>query len=113
MKFYVINPRDILFEQGQPAKNFMVLLSGKLEVLVNGQRVNILEPGVGFGELALLHDTPRSASIVGLEKCGLWGVDRKTFRSAVESVNALNFLENKAFIDNVVLTRKGRDGRSA
>jgi len=43
----------MLFEQGQPAKNFFVLLSGKLEVLVNGNRVNVIEPGTGFGELAL------------------------------------------------------------
>jgi cGMP-dependent protein kinase len=83
----------------------MVLSTGKLEVLVNGQRVNILEPGAGFGELALLHDTPRTASVVALEKCGLWGVDRNTFRSAVESVNALNYLENKTFIENVPLLK--------
>ena len=80
-----------------------MLHSGSLEVLVNGNRVNLLEPGMGFGELALLHDTNRSASIVTLEACGLWGVNRRTFRSAVESVNALNFLENKSFIDNVPL----------
>lgn len=93
----------MLFEQGQPAKNFFVLVSGKLEVQVNGNQVNLLEPGSGFGELALLHDTNRSASIIALEKCGLWGVNRKTFREAVESVNALNFLENKEFINNVPL----------
>ena len=103
MKFYTIEAKQMLFEQGQPAKNFFVLLSGRLEVLVNGNRVNVIEPGMGFGELALLHDTNRSASIVTLEKCGLWGVNRRTFRSAVESVNALNFLENKTFIDNVPL----------
>jgi len=46
----------------------MVLISGKLEVLVNGQRVNLLGPGAGFGELALLHDTPRTATVTAIEK---------------------------------------------
>jgi CRP-like cAMP-binding protein len=52
-----------LFLQGEPAKNFYVLMSGSMEVIVNENVVNVISPGEGFGELALLHDTPRSATI--------------------------------------------------
>ena len=57
----------------------------------------------GFGELALLHDTARSATILTLERTTLWGLDCKTFRGALESVNAQNYQENKRFIESVLL----------
>ena len=103
MKLYSMNPKETVFEQGTPGSTFFVVASGKLEVLVSGKRVNVLGTGDSFGELALLHDSPRSASVFTQEKVTMWGLDRKTFRSAVESVNASNYKENKTFIDNVPL----------
>ena len=64
------------------------MVTGKLEVLVNGKRVNIVEIGSGFGELALLQDTPRTATIRAIENSTLWGLERRAFRAAVSSVNA-------------------------
>ena len=113
MKLYSVGPKEIVFEQGSSGSNFFIISSGKLEVLVNGSRVNILGIGDSFGELALLHDSPRSASVHTIEKVSMWGLDRKSFRSAVESVNAQNYRENKTFIDTVplfsVLTSIQRD----
>jgi cGMP-dependent protein kinase len=113
MRLYSMNPKETVFEQGTPGSTFFVVALGKLEVLVGEKRVNVLGVGDSFGELALLHDSPRSASVYTMEKVLMWGLDRKTFRSAVESVNALNYKENKAFIDNVplftVLTHTQRD----
>jgi CRP-like cAMP-binding protein len=60
---YVVEDGMPLFLQGEPAKNFYVLMKGQMEVIINENRVNFIKPGEGFGELALLHDTPRSATI--------------------------------------------------
>jgi cGMP-dependent protein kinase 1 len=113
MKLYTLGPKELVFEQGSPGSNFYVVASGKLEILVTGKRVNVLGPGDSFGELGLLHDSPRSATVQTLEKVSIWGLDRKTFRSAVETVNAQNYKENKNFIDTVplfsVLTPVQRD----
>ena len=103
MKHYTLAPRELVFEQNQPGVNFFVVASGQLEVLINARRVNLLNPGDSFGELALLHDTTRSASIITLDRTTMWGLDRKTFRSALESVNAQNYQENKRFIESVPL----------
>jgi cGMP-dependent protein kinase len=80
MKHFELGGGKVLFEQNEPAKYFFVLVTGKLEVLVNGNQVNFVNPGEGFGELALLHDTPRSATIRSVERCTMWGLDRKDFR---------------------------------
>ena len=113
MKLYTMGPKEVVFEQNAPGSNFFVVATGKLDINVNGKQVNILGPGDSFGELALLHDTPRSASVYTTEKVTMWVLDRKTFRNAVKSVNAQNYQENKKFIDSVplfsVLTPTQRD----
>ena len=40
----------------------------------------------GFGELALLFNAPRSASIKAETTCFLWYIDRMTFKTAVEDI---------------------------
>ena len=55
----------------------------------------------GFGELALLYNAPRSASVKSLESCFMWGIDRKTFRRGVEEIIIKEYQENRKFIDAV------------
>lgn len=45
----------------------------------NGKFVKTLELGDSFGELALIKNAPRSATIVAVGKLHLWGLDRLTF----------------------------------
>ena len=103
MKLYTMGPKEVIFEQSSPGSNFYAITSGRVEVFVNGKQVNILGPGDSFGELALLHDSPRSASVYTLENVSMWVLDRKTFRSAVKAVNTQHYIENKKFIDSVPL----------
>ena len=103
MNHYSIGSRQVIFEQNQPANSFYVLVSGKLEVIVNGVKQNVIKPGTGFGELALIDDRPRSATIKTITRSTLWGVDRKTFKDAVAQVNAMNYQENCNFIYKVPL----------
>lgn len=101
MRSYEIGPKETIFQQNQPGINFFILATGRLEVLVNGEQKNIIKPGQGFGEIALLHDSNRSATIKTLEKSTLWGLDRDTFRSFVQSVSSQNHELNKQFINSV------------
>ena len=113
MKLYSIPAGLVIFEENQPAVNFYVLASGRLEVTIKGKSVNEIVPGYGFGELALLYDTPRTATITAKEDSTLWGVDRKTFKSFVEKINTQQYAENARFLDSIqvfqVLTRKQKD----
>ena len=106
MKFYLLPPREIVFTQGDPGVNFFVVAGGSLEVLVDGLRVSVLKPGESFGEMALLHDDVRSGTVRTLDRCTLWGVDRKTFRSSVEYVNENIYKQNRKFVDSVPLLQQ-------
>ena len=59
---------DYVFRQGDPAANFFVIESGEVEVLRQGddgatEVLALLGPGDFFGEMALIEDRPRNASI--------------------------------------------------
>ncbi|OMJ74487.1 hypothetical protein SteCoe_19865 [Stentor coeruleus] len=103
MELYTINHGDTIFKQKDPGNNFYVIATGKVEVIINDKRKNILKAGDSFGELALLHGTLRSATVRALEKTTLWSVDRQTFRKVVHSINLMHYNENKAFIENIPL----------
>lgn len=103
MKLYTLQANNQVFKQGAAASSFFVVQTGKCAVFVNGQMCTQLTRGEGFGELALLHDSPRSATVVAVEASSLWGVDRLSFRKALEKISKANYEENKQFIDNVPL----------
>lgn len=81
------------------ASSFFILHEGSLTVQINGVSKRCIEPGEGFGELALLYSAPRSASIKATKKSLLWFIDRETFRNAVSSMITKNFKENRNFIE--------------
>ncbi|OMJ93134.1 hypothetical protein SteCoe_3952 [Stentor coeruleus] len=101
MRLYNLKSNEIIFEQGRPGTNFYVVSKGKLEIIINSTRVKILSTGDSFGEMALLHDTPRTATITTMTACSLWCLDRKTFRSTLEALELINYEENKKFIDSI------------
>ena len=101
MKMYVLNSGQIIFRQNQPGNNFFIVASGILEVIINDERKNTINEGQGFGELALMHDTPRTATVRTLTPTHLWGLDRDTFKKLIEDLNVMNYQENKAFIESV------------
>ncbi|CAG9330353.1 unnamed protein product [Blepharisma stoltei] len=103
MNYYELGPAEVIFEQNQSGNNFFVVESGDLEVIINGNRVKVLHPGDSFGELALLHDSARSATVKSITKTGLWGLARSTFRKALEKINATYYEENKNFVNTVPL----------
>jgi cGMP-dependent protein kinase len=105
MHYLTIDPHELIFEQRQHGSHFFILETGTVEIIVNDSRVTVLRRGSCFGELALLHNSPRSATVRSLERCTLWVLDRNTFRKAVEQISEVNYNENMHFVNSVPLFR--------
>jgi CRP-like cAMP-binding protein len=52
-----------LTREGAPAREFFVLVEGTADVLKRNRRINKLKGGDFFGEIALVHDSPRTATV--------------------------------------------------
>lgn len=101
MKYYSLEPNEIVFQQGSAGTIFFIVVNGKLEVLIDNEKVNTLRPQDSFGELALIHDKPRTATVRTLENTSLWGLDRKTFRSTLDQLNAQDYAENRKLLESI------------
>ncbi|KAL8212798.1 UNVERIFIED_CONTAM: cAMP-dependent protein kinase type II-alpha regulatory subunit [Gekko kuhli] len=58
-----------------------------------------------FGELALMYNTPRAATIVATTEGALWGLDRVTFRRIILKNNAKKRKTFELFIESVPLLK--------
>lgn len=70
-----------VIKQGDEGDFFYIVESGKLEYSVNN--VGVGEPAVAgssFGELALMYNAPRAATVTAVDDSVLWALDRLTFR---------------------------------
>ena len=63
MELLEFDEEAIVFRQEDHASFFYVILEGVLEVIINGRKIKEMTKGDSFGELALITDAPRSATI--------------------------------------------------
>jgi len=76
---------DVLTEQGDPGREFFLLIDGTVVVRRNGRKLADLGPGDWFGEIALLTFKPRSATVTATSPCRLLVIHDRSFRQVVEA----------------------------
>ena len=77
--------------EGDRTGRFFVIVDGDAEVLVNGRFVRRLGPGDFFGELALLDDEPRSATVAAINQLSTLSIAAFNFRSLLKSNAAITY----------------------
>eukprot|EP00759_Apiculatamorpha_spiralis_P052048 PhF_6_TR5590/c0_g1_i1/m.8027/K04739/PRKAR; cAMP-dependent protein kinase regulator len=75
----VIEPKTIVMNEGENGDCMYFLEEGVVSVLKGGKEVSRIEPGGYFGELALLFDSPRKATIVADSRCRVLCLSRFDF----------------------------------
>jgi CRP-like cAMP-binding protein len=79
-----VPPGRVLIRQGEPGREFIVVVEGEAEVLRDGEVIATRGPGNFFGETALLLDQPRNASVVAKTAMTIEVIDRQDFRRLLE-----------------------------
>ncbi|BBY82141.1 GNAT family N-acetyltransferase [Mycolicibacterium pulveris] len=93
-------PGQVLMQQGELAVSFLLIGSGEAEVTHTGadghDTVARLTPGMIVGEIALLRDAPRTATVVATEALNGWVGNRDAFATLLEIPSMLERLLNTA-----------------
>jgi CRP-like cAMP-binding protein len=78
-----IPPGEDVIRQGEVGDAFFAIGSGRVEVLRDGRSVRNLGPGEFFGEVALLEDVPRTATVRTLTPVRVFRLEREGFDRVV------------------------------
>lgn len=82
---------EVVIKEGDKGDVLYVVESGKLDCtkVIDGKETHLkdYQPGDAFGELALLYNAPRAATITATVDCELWVLDRQTFNHIVKEAS--------------------------
>ena len=95
-------PGRAICTQGEVGDRFYIVESGEVEVAVDGAVTGRLEPGEAFGEIALLRDVPRTATVRAVSPVELAVLERHEFVAAVTGHR-----ESAAVADCMMVERLG------
>jgi CRP-like cAMP-binding protein len=88
--------------EGDVSDRFLIITRGRVEVTQSGRLLRVEEAGDHVGEIGLLRDVPRTATVTAIEDAKLLALAREDFLEAVSGGEA------RAAADAVVTARLGR-----
>jgi CRP-like cAMP-binding protein len=84
-----VSAGQILMKEGDGAHEAFLLMSGRATATRSGKAIATFGPGDFFGEMALIGDRPRSATVVADEDGMVWAFHSAEFRSMMHEVPSI------------------------
>lgn len=83
MRLVAFAPASDIVREGESGDAYLIVDSGRVAVSQAGRRINELGPGDGFGEIALLHAVPRTATVRAIVPSAIYAISCNDFLEAV------------------------------
>jgi putative peptide zinc metalloprotease protein len=83
---------EVIFHQGEPGDLFYIIESGMVSIQIDGQERAVLGTGEYFGEIALLMDVPRTATVIALQPTTLLELRACDFNVLIQEFRAMKLV---------------------
>lgn len=103
MSLVKVKANNYVFKEGTTGNFFYIVKSGTSQLIIAEKNIKEFTMGNSFGELALLHNAPRSGSVIALTDCLFWVLERKIFRAIINEITETHYEENKQFLESLPL----------
>ncbi len=103
VSLYFIKSNVELFKQGDTAGCFYILREGTCDVIINGEKKDILKKGNYFGDTALLYGTNRECTVKTSTDCYVWIMEKKNFKKVVDHILHITFEDNNLYMGKINL----------
>ncbi|CAL1526309.1 unnamed protein product [Lymnaea stagnalis] len=94
-----------IIKEGERGEHLYVCAEGTLEVHKDDKRLGEIKSGGLFGELAILYNCKRTASVKAVTNTTLWVLDRRVFQTIMMKTGLQKREENMAFLKSVPLLK--------
>ncbi|KAG7494104.1 cAMP-dependent protein kinase type II-alpha regulatory subunit-like [Solea senegalensis] len=105
----LVKAQEHIIDQGDDGDNFYVVEKGVYDIFVQKDGADVCvgkyDNKGSFGELALMYNTPRAATIIATQEGALWGLDRATFHRLIVKNNAKKRRTYEVFVESVPLLK--------
>lgn len=109
MKPAAAGPGDAIITEGQDGDTFYLMISGNADIIIGGNKVAEYSDSAAFGELALMYNAPRAATIMATEPCMCYTLDMRSFRFILAASASTGLMAKTAFLKKVPLLKPLND----
>ena len=94
VSLYSLKSNVEIFKQGEPAGCFYILKEGTCDIIINGEKKDIITKGNCFGDSELLYGTNRAYTLKTATECSVWIMEKKNFKKVVEHILHITYDDN-------------------
>ena len=103
MSLFFVKSNVEIFKQGDPAGCFYILRQGTCDIIINGEKKEILQKGNYFGDTAILYGTNREYTVKASTDCYVWIMEKKNFKKVIEHILHITYEDNNSNIGKIAL----------
>lgn len=97
---------EYIIREGDPGQNLYIIEEGKCEVIKDGKVVSDMGPPTAFGELAILYNCTRTATVRANTAAKLWAVDRQGYQTIMMRTGMQRQQEHLEFLHSVPVLKQ-------
>jgi len=75
---------QVIFKEGDSGDVMYGVITGEIDIIIGGQVVEVAKPGSILGEMALIDNSPRSATAIARTDCKLAVINQKRFMALIQ-----------------------------